>query len=130
MSSRLGWVAAVIAIVSPSHPRPAVIQRMSISEIDCRACELPCRIVVVSVTRSTHEGRFNCVFYTHFCRRSTPIGNKMTVLEVRALEKSGTNRQVFGRDISRHKNAIAPTTAAGAPLGPGRLHPADLEVAP
>ena len=27
----LGWVAAVMAIVSPSQPRPAVIQRMSIS---------------------------------------------------------------------------------------------------
>jgi hypothetical protein len=27
----LGWVAAVIAIVSPSQPRPAVIQRTSIS---------------------------------------------------------------------------------------------------
>src|SRR5580698_4437864 len=27
-SSMLGWVAAVIAIVSPSQPRPAVIQRM------------------------------------------------------------------------------------------------------
>ncbi len=25
----LGWVAAVIAIVSPSQPRPAVIQRTS-----------------------------------------------------------------------------------------------------
>src|SRR6202021_940661 len=27
----LGWVAAVMAIVSPSHPRPAVIQRTSSS---------------------------------------------------------------------------------------------------
>src|SRR5580692_7432649 len=30
-SSMLGWVAAVIAIVSPSQPRPAVIQRTSSS---------------------------------------------------------------------------------------------------
>ena len=27
----LGWVAAVMAMVSPSHPSPAVIQRTSIS---------------------------------------------------------------------------------------------------
>ena len=40
-----------MAIVSPSHPRPAVIQRMSISEIDCGGCELPPRTVVVSATR-------------------------------------------------------------------------------
>src|SRR6266550_2490300 len=38
MSSMLGCVAAVIAIVSPSHPRPAVIQRTSISEIDPEFC--------------------------------------------------------------------------------------------
>ena len=31
MSSILGWVAAVMAMVSPSHPRPAVIHRTSIS---------------------------------------------------------------------------------------------------
>src|SRR5215470_3556065 len=30
-SSRLGWVAAVIGMVSPSQPSPAVIQRISIS---------------------------------------------------------------------------------------------------
>ena len=30
-SSNVGWVAAVIAMVSPSQPRPAVIQRTSIS---------------------------------------------------------------------------------------------------
>jgi hypothetical protein len=29
----LGFVAAVIAIVSPSHPRPAVIHTTCISEI-------------------------------------------------------------------------------------------------
>src|ERR1700730_19263967 len=33
----LGWVAAVIAMVSPSHPRPAVFQRISISGI-ARGC--------------------------------------------------------------------------------------------
>ena len=33
MSSMLGWVAAVIAMVSPSQPRPAVIQRTSNSAI-------------------------------------------------------------------------------------------------
>jgi hypothetical protein len=33
MFSMLGWVAAVIAIVSPSQPRPAVIQSTSISLI-------------------------------------------------------------------------------------------------
>src|ERR1700755_556151 len=32
-SSILGCVAAVMAMVSPSHPRPAVIQRTSISAI-------------------------------------------------------------------------------------------------
>src|SRR5580700_11486551 len=31
ISSMLGWVPAVIAIVSPSQPRPAVIQRTSSS---------------------------------------------------------------------------------------------------
>src|SRR5262249_27002347 len=30
-SSRLGWVAAVIAIVPPSHPRPAVSQSTSMT---------------------------------------------------------------------------------------------------
>jgi hypothetical protein len=48
----LGCVAAVTAIVSPSHPRPAVIQRTSISEIGSEARALPSRIVVVSATRS------------------------------------------------------------------------------
>ena len=33
MSSILGWVTAVIAIVSPSQPRPAVIHKTSISRI-------------------------------------------------------------------------------------------------
>ena len=33
ISSMLGWVAAVMAIVSPSQPKPAVIQRTSISAI-------------------------------------------------------------------------------------------------
>src|SRR6202167_4299005 len=33
MSSILGWVAAVMAMVSPSQPRPAVIHRTSISEM-------------------------------------------------------------------------------------------------
>ena len=51
MSSILGWVAAVIEIVSPSQPRPAVIQRTSIAEIDGGAGELPSRIFVVSATR-------------------------------------------------------------------------------
>jgi hypothetical protein len=32
-SSRLGWVAAVMAIVSPSQLRPAVSHRMEISEM-------------------------------------------------------------------------------------------------
>lgn len=32
-SSMLGWVAAVMAIVSPSQLRPAVSQRMAISAV-------------------------------------------------------------------------------------------------
>ncbi len=36
-SSRLGCVAAVIAMVSPSHPRPAVIHRTSIARIGSTA---------------------------------------------------------------------------------------------
>src|SRR6266704_2148149 len=37
----LGWVAAVMAMVSPSQPRPAVIQRTSISAIDDPAIDDP-----------------------------------------------------------------------------------------
>ena len=35
----LGWVAAVMAIVSPSQPRPAVSQRTSITSMAC-ACSV------------------------------------------------------------------------------------------
>ena len=37
MSSMLGWVAAVMAMVSPSHPRPAVTHKTSSSVMGVRA---------------------------------------------------------------------------------------------
>src|ERR1700678_4078450 len=52
MSSILGCVAAVMAIVSPSHPRPAVIHRTSISAMEGGVRDVSSRMVVGLPTRS------------------------------------------------------------------------------
>src|ERR1700734_3912363 len=47
-SSRLGWVAAVMAMVSPSQPSPAVIHNTSISVIALMQRQAPLRQTNIS----------------------------------------------------------------------------------
>src|SRR5580692_52374 len=69
MSSMLGCVAAVIAIVSPSHPRPAVTHRTSISAIASVLPFLPAEFPMrMPLARPDHDAAY-CI---PFARPSVP----------------------------------------------------------
>lgn len=102
----LGWEAAVIAMVSPSHPRPAVIQSTEISDIclsefafetDFGACGPAPRNRVLSATGGCSdppESHDHWVFY----RNPSPATVKFLngALHRTGLPEETKNAQLFG----------------------------------